>query len=57
MQPQRLEPVDVVQIDDGVSFGGYQSGITRTVVFGKASARQVEWWNLEKKAQVISEGG
>jgi len=39
----------VVQIDDGVSFGGYQSNITRTVVFGKASARQVKVWNLERK--------
>jgi Xaa-Pro dipeptidase len=54
VQPQRLKSGDVVQIDDGVSFGGYQSDITRTVVFGKASPRQVEVWNLEKKAQAAA---
>ena len=30
---------------------GYQSDITRTVVFGKPTARQREIWNLERKAQ------
>ena len=54
VQPQRLKSGDVVQIDDGVSFGGYQSDITRTVVFGKSSKRQVEVWNLEKKAQAAA---
>ena len=54
VQPQRLKSGDVVQIDDGVSFGGYQSDITRTVVFGTPSKRQVEVWNLEKKAQAAA---
>jgi Xaa-Pro dipeptidase len=54
IEPQRLEPGDVVQIDDGVSWEGYQSDITRTVVFGKATARQIEVWNLEKKAQAAA---
>jgi Xaa-Pro dipeptidase len=52
--PQRLKPGDVVQIDDGVNYLGYQSDITRTVVFGKPSKRQVEVWNLEKKAQAAA---
>jgi Xaa-Pro dipeptidase len=54
IEPQRLKPGDVVQIDDGVSWQGYQSDITRTVVFGKATARQIEVWNLEKKAQAAA---
>ena len=31
--------------------GAYQSDITRTVIFGKPTARQREVWNLERKAQ------
>ncbi|MEZ5292616.1 MAG: Xaa-Pro peptidase family protein [Vicinamibacterales bacterium] len=54
VQPQRLKSGDVVQIDDGVSFGDYQADITRTVVFGRPSRRQVEVWNLEKKAQAAA---
>lgn len=52
--PQKLKEGDVVQIDNGVRFLGYQSDITRTVVFGKTSPRQVEVWNLEKKAQAAA---
>jgi len=54
IKPQRLKPGDVVQIDDGVKYLGYQSDITRTVVFGKPSKRQVDVWNLEKKAQAAA---
>jgi Xaa-Pro dipeptidase len=49
--PQKLKEGDVVQIDDGCNVDGYQSDITRTVVFGKPSQRQVEVWNLEHRAQ------
>ena len=45
IEPQRLKEGDVVQIDDGVSWNGYQSDITRTTVFGKptrAADRGVE---------------
>jgi Xaa-Pro dipeptidase len=52
--PQRLKPGDIVQIDNGVNFLGYQSDITRTVVFGKPSQRQTDVWNLEKKAQAAA---
>ena len=51
VQPQQLRPGDVVLIDDGCSVEGYQADITRTVVFGKPTARQREVWNLERKAQ------
>ncbi len=54
IKPQKLKQGDVVQIDDGVNYLGYQSDITRTVVFGKPSQRQVEVWNLEKKAQAAA---
>jgi Xaa-Pro aminopeptidase len=54
IEPQRLKEGDVVQIDDGVSWNGYQSDITRTTVFGKPTARQTEIWNLEKKAQAAA---
>jgi Xaa-Pro dipeptidase len=54
IEPQRLKEGDVVQIDDGVSWNGYQSDITRTTVFGKPTARQTEVWNLEKKAQAAA---
>ena len=54
IEPQRLKEGDVVQIDDGVSWNGYQSDITRTTVFGKPTARQIEVWNLEKKAQAAA---
>ena len=54
IEPQRLKAGDVVQIDDGVSWNGYQSDITRTVVFGPPSRRQIDVWNLEKKAQAAA---
>ena len=54
IEPQRLKDGDVVQIDDGVSWNGYQSDITRTVVFGKPTQRQIDVWNLEKKAQAAA---
>jgi len=49
--PQKLKEGDVVMIDDGVQVEGYASDITRTVVFGKATARQTEVWNTELAAQ------
>jgi Xaa-Pro dipeptidase len=54
IEPQRLKEGDVVQIDDGVSWNGYQSDITRTTVFGKPTQRQIDVWNLEKKAQAAA---
>ena len=54
IEPQRLKDGDFVQIDNGVSWNGYQADITRTVVFGRPTARQVEIWNLEKKAQAAA---
>jgi Xaa-Pro dipeptidase len=52
--PQKLKEGDVVQIDDGCNVDGYQSDITRTVVFGKPTRRQIEVWNLEHRAQAAA---
>jgi Xaa-Pro dipeptidase len=49
--PQQLREGDLVLIDDGVSVEGYQSDITRTLIFGKPTARQKQVWELERKAQ------
>ena len=49
--PQRLREGDVVLMDGGCGIEGYQSDITRTFVFGKATDRQRQIWDLEKKSQ------
>jgi Xaa-Pro dipeptidase len=49
--PQQLKEGDVVLMDGGCSVEGYQSDITRTFVFGKATPRQREIWELERRAQ------
>jgi Xaa-Pro dipeptidase len=51
IKPQHLREGDIVLMDAGCAFEGYQSDITRTTVFGKPSARQTEIWNLERRAQ------
>ena len=54
IEPQKLKEGDVIQVDGGCAVDGYQSDITRTTVFGRASERQTEIWNLEKKAQAAA---
>lgn len=49
--PQTMQEGDVVLVDGGTSCEGYASDISRTVVVGQASQRQIEVWNLEKQAQ------
>ncbi len=49
--PQKLREGDLVLMDGGCSVDGYQSDITRTFVFGKATQRQRDIWNLERRAQ------
>jgi Xaa-Pro dipeptidase len=51
IQPQQLREGDIVLIDDGCSVDGYQSDVTRSLIFGKPTARQLQIWNLERKAQ------
>ncbi len=49
--PQKLVEGDVVLMDGGTSVEGYRSDITRTVVFGKPTQRQLDVWSLELEAQ------
>lgn len=52
--PQRLKEGDFVLLDDGCAVDGYQSDVTRTVIFGKPTARQRQVWELEKRAQAAA---
>ena len=48
---QILQKGDVVMLDCGCQVEGYESDITRTVIFGEPSQKQIDIWNLEKRAQ------
>ncbi len=48
---QSLQENDLVLIDTGCTIHGYQSDITRTYIFGTATAEQRRIWDLEKEAQ------
>ena len=49
--PQKIQEGDIVLIDGGTSCEGYASDISRTIVVGKPTQRQIDVWNLEKQAQ------
>ena len=49
--PQTIQEGDIVLIDGGTTCEGYESDISRTIVVGKPTQRQVDVWNLEKQAQ------
>jgi Xaa-Pro dipeptidase len=52
IQPQTLKPGDVVLIDGGTKVEGYESDVTRTVVFGAApSDKLVRVFDTLRKAQ------
>lgn len=53
-KPQKLKEGDIILADGGCTVEGYKSDISRTIVFGKPSARQVEVWNVEKEAQTAA---
>ena len=46
-----LHDGDVIMVDGGCSVEGYQSDVTRTIVFGKATDRQKKVWDIVKQAQ------
>ncbi|MHA8091442.1 M24 family metallopeptidase [Aquirufa regiilacus] len=48
---QILQKGDVVMLDCGCQVDGYESDITRTVVFGEPTQKKIDIWNLEKRAQ------
>jgi Xaa-Pro dipeptidase len=51
---QAVREGSVVLIDSGCSVHGYASDISRSWVFGPASARQRELWNTVKRGQEIA---
>jgi Xaa-Pro dipeptidase len=52
--PQYLREGDMVLIDTGCKVQGYQSDITRSYVFGAATQKQRDIWELEKAAQAAA---
>jgi Xaa-Pro dipeptidase len=53
-KPQAVRPGEVVLMDCGCTFGGYQSDISRTFVFGEPTAKQRKVWNEVKRGQEIA---
>lgn len=52
--PQKIREGDVVLADVGCQAEGYQSDVTRTIVFGKPTAKQRRVWDIVKKAQAAA---
>jgi Xaa-Pro dipeptidase len=55
IKPQQVHAESVILVDTGCSVHGYQSDISRSWVFGNASARQRELWNTVKRGQEIAQ--
>lgn len=54
VKPQKVRDGSVILMDCGCAVHGYQSDISRTWVFGEASARQRKVWNTVKRGQEIT---
>jgi Xaa-Pro dipeptidase len=54
IKPRNLREGDVILMDGGCNIEGYRSDISRTIVFGKPTQRQLDVWNLEKEAQAAA---
>jgi Xaa-Pro dipeptidase len=52
--PQLVRSGSVILIDTGCSVHGYQSDISRSWVFGEASARQRQLWDTVKRGQQLA---
>jgi len=53
-KPQAVKDGEVVLMDCGATVRGYQSDISRTFVYGKASARQRQVWDQMRKGQDVA---
>jgi Xaa-Pro aminopeptidase len=53
-KPQEVRPGEVVLMDCGCSYEGYQSDISRTMVMGEATQQQRSVWDLVKRGQQIA---
>ncbi len=54
IKPRTLREGDVVLMDGGCGVGGYQSDVSRTVVFGKPTEKQRRVWEVQKSAQLAA---
>ncbi len=54
IKPRTLREGDIVLMDGGCTVAGYQSDVSRTVVFGKPSEKQRDVWEVEKRAQAAA---
>ena len=53
-KPQAVKQGEVVLMDCGATVHGYQSDISRSFVYGKASARQRQVWDQMRKGQDVA---
>lgn len=53
-KPQAVREGEVVLMDCGATVHGYQSDISRSFVYGKASARQRQVWDQMRKGQDVA---
>jgi Xaa-Pro dipeptidase len=53
-KPQKVRPGEVVLMDCGCAVEGYQSDISRTFVFGEATAEQRKVWQQMRDGQQIA---
>lgn len=53
-KPQAVRDGEVVLMDCGTTVHGYQSDISRSFVYGKASARQRQVWDQMRKGQDVA---
>ncbi len=47
---RRIQPGDIVLFDIGAGFGGYQSDLTRTFIFGRPEEKFLEIWRVVAEA-------
>ncbi len=52
--PYEVQEGTIILMDGGCSVDGYRSDISRTIVYGEPTQRQIEMWNLAKKAQTAA---
>jgi Xaa-Pro dipeptidase len=53
-QPQQVRENEIVLMDCGCSYQGYQSDISRTFVFGEPSKRQRQVWETVRQGQQLA---
>ena len=53
-KPQEVRPGEIVLLDCGCSYQGYQSDISRTMVMGEPTKQQRDVWDLVKRGQQIA---